>query len=245
MVEDIELRRLSDKIDALTLLVQERITRPSQGKFINRSEKLNELADALAKAQSIYKPITMDNVNTYSKVAFASLTRITEATREALTNNGLSVLQDIFDHEDGSSVLHTLLLHTSDQFVESQFRLKPNGNDPHSLTSYINWAKRTNYSSLVGCPIPNEDDDAEAYSAPERKTLAKGSAGQRKDMSYEVISKTQLEELEYELDGFPNIAEQILDYYNLQNIADLPADKYRVCITRARELKTKIRSNKE
>ena len=100
--------------------------------------------------------------------------------------------------------------------------------------------KRTAYSSLVGCPIPSEDDDAEGYIATQRKLPARGSAAQRKDLSYDVISKTQLSELEYELDGYPDTAEEILELYELQNIADLPQEKYRSVITKVREIKQKL-----
>lgn len=230
-------------IQELKTLVLDALKRTSQGKLVKRSDSFNELAAALALAQSEYKPVVLDGVNTYTQIAYASLSSVTKATREALTKNNLSIVQDIIDHEDGSSVLHTLLLHTSDQYIESQMRLKPNNNDPHSLTSYINWAKRTAYAALVGCPIPNEDDDAENSVAKERNLPARGSALKKKDLGFEVISSDQLAELEYELNGFPTIAEQIMDTYNLQNIADLPKEKYRTCITRVREIKLKLREN--
>lgn len=238
-----ELRRIADRLDRIEKLIEEKLKLPSPGKFMRRSEDLNELGASLAKAQLGYLPVNMDNMNTYSKIAFASANRVIEATRPSLAANGISVSQNIFDHEDGSQVLHTLMLHTSNQFIESQFRLRPNNNDEHALTSYTNWAKRVTYSALVGCAIPGEDDDSETHTAPDRKVPARGSAAKRKDLSYDVISKDHLSEMEYELEGFPNIAEQIMEYYHLQSIADLPEEKYRMAITRIREMKQQLRSN--
>jgi len=214
--------------------------KPIQRSFI-KSDSISELAASLSKAQAEYQKVIISERNSYSSVAFASLTSVVNATREALCKYGLSVLQDIFDHDDGTSVLHTVLLHDSGQYIESQMRIKPNGNEPASLTSYINWMKRTAYSSLVGCPIPNEDDDAESYISTQRTLPARGSAKQRKELSYDVISKTQLEELEYELDGYPDTAEEILELYELQNIADLPKEKYRSVIVKVREIKQKLK----
>jgi hypothetical protein len=230
------LQLLLDKLESIEKL----LVNHSTDKRIVRSEHINELATSLSLAQVDYKPVSLQNKNSYSSIAFASLQGVTDATRPALGKNALCVFQDIFDHEDGSSVLHTVLVHNSGQFIESQMRIKPNGNEPASLTSYINWMKRTSYSSLVGCPIPAEDDDAESYIATQRKLPARGSAAQRKDLSYDVISKTQLSELEYELNGFPDTAEEILELYELQNIADLPQEKYRSVITKVREIKQKL-----
>jgi len=229
--------KLNKILELLEKLTQDA---PASRSFL-RSESIDELASALSKAQSEYTEVVSSERNTYSSIAFASLHSVVTATRAALTKNGLSVIQDIFDHDDGASVLHTILLHNSGQFIESQMRIKPNGNEPTEITSYINWMKRTCYSSLVGCPIPNEDDDAESYISTQRKLPARGSAKRRKDLSYDIISKTQLEELEYELDGFPDTAEEILELYELQNIADLPKEKYRSVIIKVREIKQQLK----
>lgn len=238
---DDKISILSNDIKSLRELLKEALKRGVHVKSISRSEKIDQLATALSLAQSNYEIVSVPSRNTYTDIAYASLHNVTKATRKALCDNGLSVVQVIFDHDDGSSVLHTQLLHNSDQFIESQMRIKPNVNEPASVTSYINWLKRIAYSAIVGCPIPKEDDDAEGYQAKQRSIPARGSASKRKDMTYEVVSKSQLEELEYELEGYPDTAEEILERYELQNIADLPYEKFRSVITKVRDIKLKLK----
>ena len=51
------------------------------------------------------------------------------------------------------------------------------------------------------------------------------------------MTKEQLEELEYELADYPDIAEKVLDGLHLQNLADMPKSKYMSSLTRIREIK--------
>jgi hypothetical protein len=238
-----ELRRLEDKIDALTKIVQERLTTPTLIKTVNQSTSTVELSKALAIAQKDYKPITYLNENTYSNIAYASLMQVVDATRVPLCNNGLSVIQILFDYmHDASQILHTQLRHSSGEYVESQMIVKANGNDPVALTSYINWLKRTAYSSIVGCPIPKEDDDCIRYAQGNEKPLLRGSAAKRKDESYERINKTQYDELVLELDGYPDMAQMLMDDHEIDDLHEMRQSKWRAAITKIRENKQLLRN---
>ena len=56
-------------------------------------------------------------------------------------------------------------------------------------------------------------------------------------LSNETITKNHIEELEIELEGWPDLAERILETYKINSIADLPESLYRQVITRLREVK--------
>ncbi len=78
-----------------------------------------------------------------------------------------------------------------------------------------------------------------------REIIAKGPSNKYnpKEQSYETITKEQLEELELELQGYPDIAEEVLSKMRLQSLADLPKSKFQVSVQRIREIK-QIREGK-
>ena len=74
-----------------------------------------------------------------------------------------------------------------------------------------------------------------------REVIAKGTSLNTKynprEQSYEPITKEQLEELEYELASWEDIAELVLDGLHIQSLSDMPKSKYLASITRIREIK--------
>ena len=205
----------------------------------SRSTELNELFAALAKAQGEMKPANKAKENPYFKSRYADLEEVVNSSRDALTKNGLSVLQQVKINDEGASVLHTILGHSSGQFIESRMRILPPKNDVQSYGSYITFLRRYAYSALIGVVTGECDDDGEVAMIDARQMIAKGPSNKYnpKEQSFEVITKEQLEELELELQDCPDIAEQILDGMRIQSLADLPKSKYHVSVTRVREIK--------
>lgn len=195
-----------------------------------RSDSIVELATALPKAQKAYKPILGLTDNPYSSIAYTSLVALVEATRDALSNNGLSVLQNITDYpQEKIKLLHTILLHASGEFVESQILVEPDTSDPVGLNSFYNWLKRTAYASLVGYPLPGEDDDGSAYLQKDTKVTLIDN--------YVRIDRREQEELEIELDGFPDLAESLFRDLKITKLSDMPKSKFRSVITNIRKQK--------
>lgn len=206
-----------------------------------RSEIINDLATALAKAQGEMKVAGLNKSNPYFKSSYADLMSIVEASRPCLTKNGLSVIQNIVHHDDGVSMLYTILLHISGQYIESRMRIVPAKNDIQTISSYTTYLKRMAYSSLIGVVTGDEDDDGEKAVAESREVFAKGTALNTKynpkETSPEVITKEQLADYEYELAEYPDIAEMILEGLKIQSLADIPKAKHQAAITRVREIK--------
>lgn len=212
----------------------------------HRSETIDLLATALAKAQSEMPVAKKDSENPYFKSNYADLAEIVSVSRPCLSKNGLSVTQNIITDDSGATMLHTILMHSSGQWTESTMRVVPPKNDIQTISSYITYLKRINYAALMGVVASDEDDDAEVAVATTRETFAKGTALNHKYNprveSAEVVSRDQIDEMEYELAEYPDIAQQVLDGLKIQSIADVPRSKYGITIRRIREIK-QLRNN--
>lgn len=214
----------------------------SNGRLIPpRSEQCNELFAAMAKAQGEFTVARKRSENPFFKSRYADFSDIVQAAQPALTKYGLSFSQPIDNEEDGSAYCYTILQHSSGQFIAPRLRITPAKNDIQSFGSMTTYIKRYSLMSLLGIAVADDDDDGERAMLEARDVEAKGTAtntnyNARKE-SWETISKDQLAELEYELNGFPDMYEQIKASYKLNVLADLPKSKYRDTINQVREKK--------
>lgn len=239
-MESHDLLRIMDEFQTITELINS-LAKKEAPKPTYRSEDIQELAMALAKAQGQMKIANENKGNPFFKSRYADLMSVVMAARPALSANGLSVVQNIIDHEDGTKMVHTILLHNSGQYIESRMRVVPMKNDIQSISSTVTYIKRMAYASLVGVVVGDEDDDGEIAMVPAREMEIKGPSLSVKydprQQSTETISKDQLDELHYELEQYPDIADEITLKLNLQSLADLPKSKYMPTIERIRVIK--------
>lgn len=229
------LQQLNAKIDLL-------VTQQSAIGPVGRSAQINELAGALAKAQAEMRVAEMDSNNPYFKSRYADLASIIKASRPALTKNGLSVSQQILTNDDGSNTMHTLLLHSSGQWIETRMRIVPGKNDMQTLGSCITYLKRYAYAALVGVVSSDEDDDGEMAMVAVRnpKNADKPALSPKYDPrneASELVSKDQIAELEYELAAYPDIAEMVLEGLKITTLADMPKSLYRASLDRIKSIK--------
>ena len=225
------LKHLSEQIDSLSRYSRD--IRPS------RSPELKDLFEALSKSQAEMPLAGRNSENPYFKSRYADFAEIVRVSRPCLTKNGLSVLQQIEPNEDGQNILYTILSHSSGQWIESRMRILPAKPDVQSLSSYITYIKRIAYASLVGVAVTNEDDDGEIAMVESRDILAKGPTNKYnpKEETYTTISKDQLDELEYELAEYPDLADEVMTKLQIQSLADMPKSKYMISLQRIREIK--------
>lgn len=206
-----------------------------------RSAELEQLFQALSQAQAEMPAAPARGTNPYYKQKYVHFKDMIAASRPALTKYKLAVIQQILPNNDGQMILHTILTHESGQWIESRLRVIPPKSDLLTLNSYLTALKRYAYSAMIGIVGSDDDDDGEYASATARETFAKGTALNTKynpkENPYETITKEQLEELEYELEEYPDIAEDVLDGLKIQNLADMPKDKFITAITKIREIK--------
>jgi hypothetical protein len=205
------------------------------------SRDQDQLFAALSKAQGEYKPVHFNRENPYFKNSYADLDAILVAVRPALTKNNLSFIQQIRVSEEGQTILHTKIAHSSGQWLESRSRIIPVKNDPQTFGSTLTYQKRYAAMAILGVTVAGDrsDDDAEVAMVEARQIVAKGPSNKYnpREQKGETITKEQLEELEYELSTYEDLAEEILDKMQLQSLADMPKNKYQAAVTRIREIK--------
>lgn len=125
------------------------------------SESIKELAMALAKAQGALKGAKKDAKNPFFKSNYADLEACFDACREPLALSGFSIIQgEVF--KDNGWVLETRLLHSSGQWVETDYPIKPVKEDPQAWKSANTYARRSALTSMVG--LHESDDDGNAAS---------------------------------------------------------------------------------
>lgn len=144
-----------------------------------KSEKIDQLSVALAKAQLEIKPIRKNKEVSAgsSNWTYSDFPTIVETCQEILANNGLCISQIMSGTQD-NPCLNTILMHSSGQWIESAmpmyFDVKPSRNDPkpdprrdpQHIGSAISYYKRYCYCAIVGITTTDkEDDDATSYTS--------------------------------------------------------------------------------
>ena len=154
------------------------------------NDGIGELAAALAKAQATMKPAAMDRKNTHLNSKYSTLTAVWDACREALTANGLAVVQMPMMAEEGWLGLETRLMHSSGQQVSSVFKApiqiplnregKPTLTEVQAYGSAITYMRRYALASMVGV-VADEDGDGhtDGHTAPRSQNAPQASRGDR------------------------------------------------------------------
>jgi len=125
---------------------------------MQKSEQINELAAALAKAQAKIENATKSAKNPFFRSNYADLPAVWDACRAALTANGLSVVQ-LTDTSENGMVLESVLMHSGGQWISSHYPINPVKNDPQGLGSAITYARRYSLMALVGIVADDASDD--------------------------------------------------------------------------------------
>lgn len=123
-----------------------------------QSADIGELAKALAAAQGQMDAARKDSKGNYGK--YTTISSILEVVKDALSRNGLAVVQAPMPCDAGNICLRTTLMHTSGQWIASQLTMKAENVSPQKIGSVITYARRYALAALLG--VGQEDDDAQA-----------------------------------------------------------------------------------
>lgn len=140
-----------------------------------KSESLAKFAPAFLKAQRKMGAALKDSKNPFFKSKYADLNAIIDAAIPALNDEGICVLQppDV-ETIGGKSVIQTMLLHESGEFIISNMEVTPaKVNDPQAAGSATTYSRRYGLQAMV--TLKAEDDDAEAGMGRSVKFATKSS----------------------------------------------------------------------
>ena len=132
-----------------------------------RSESITALATALSKAQGEMKGAIKDSSNPFFRSKYADLASVTEAIREAFSNNGLSYTQRIEPTDKNEVRVETIILHSSGEWMScGVLNLPVSKNDAQGFGSALTYARRYGLSAAVGVAPEDDDGNAAAKAAP-------------------------------------------------------------------------------
>jgi len=123
---------------------------------MQRSEQLNELMAALAKAQMSMENASKDKQNPHFKSSYADMASVWSAIREPLSVAGLAIMQWPRTVENGVEI-ETILTHASGQFMSDVLWMPVSKMDAHGIGSAITYGRR--YALMAVAGVAPEDDD--------------------------------------------------------------------------------------
>lgn len=251
---DVSLQQLLDFVKAYSAEVLNLSTEnikniPKENPYC--SEQVNELASALSKAQVEYAPVDFTQVNPYTGKRYPELNDVIEAIRPAIAKYNLSFTQILLATDDGQRLLLTRLWHNSGQWIGSKTRIVAPSDDPHEYDSIVQHHKKIDLMALLGVAAANDpsDDDAERAMKRIRNQEIKGTdldyqqAPKPKGTPTSLVTKDHLEELEIELEEYPDLLKNIYKKYHIESLADLPDCEYRKTVDKIRQIKELRRTN--
>lgn len=129
---------------------------------MQKSEQVNELFAALAKARGDFGEIKKDTINPFFGKKYADLSSIITATSKQLSANGLAVIQLPGNVADGKVDIETILSHSSGQWISERIQMPVEGTgNAQKIGSALTYGRRYAYQALLNIAA-EEDDDGQA-----------------------------------------------------------------------------------
>lgn len=138
------------------------------------SQSIATLAASLALAQAKFEPIKRTEKVDYATTAgrkkynYAPLEEVIAATRKALSENGLAVLQITNEIVESTFVLETLITHKSGEWIKGKMTVAAYPANPQQQGSALTYARRYALSAILGV-ASEEDDDAETVTEHDKE----------------------------------------------------------------------------
>jgi hypothetical protein len=144
------------------------------------STEVGKLAEALAKAQGQIEGAVKGKVNPAFRSKYADLASVWDACRDALTANGLSVIQSPGEIAEGRMAMTTMLLHASGEWVRGHLTIPLGKVDAHGYGSATTYARRFALAAFVGVAPEDDDGNAAAKAKPTGSRVDPNSLAQKK-----------------------------------------------------------------
>lgn len=130
---------------------------------------MKHIATAFVKAQKGFSPALKTNTNPHFKSKYADLSACVEAVIDALNENGIAMIQQTSECNDGI-IVETVFIHESGETLSSgKLHVPADKQTPQGYGSALTYARR--YSLMAACGIAPEDDDGHAGSKQYTKPI--------------------------------------------------------------------------
>lgn len=121
---------------------------------------MQKIASALVKAQKAFGPALKTNTNPHFRSKYADLSACVEAVIDALNDNGIALVQQTHECENGV-IVETVFVHDSGEVLScGKLHVPATKHDAQGYGSALTYARR--YSLMAACGIAPEDDDGNA-----------------------------------------------------------------------------------
>lgn len=188
---------------------------------------MKAIASALVKAQKAFGPALKQSANPHFKSRYADLATCVEAVIDALNDNGIALVQQTSECDNGV-IVETVFIHESGEtYSAGKLHVPASKHDAQGYGSALTYARR--YSLMAACGIAPEDDDGNAATAAPpaaRRPAATAAQPSPKVSALEVDTITKLAEAK----GVEVAA--ICKAYGINSLSELPMAKAQEAIAR-------------
>ncbi len=141
----------------------------------HQSDQIDQIAKAVAEFQKEIVQPAKTAVNPHFRNGYAPLDEVLDAILPRLHEFGLAVIQST--RFDEVTLLRTVLMHISGQWLAGEYPLMPIKNDPQQLGSAMTYARRYTLKGFFGLAEVDDDGNfasgnARQQSAPAPKSIA-------------------------------------------------------------------------
>jgi len=201
------------------------------------SEQINEIAKAMSLAQAIMKPAEKDSVNPHFKSRYSDLSSSWESIRKPITDNGLSVWQDVTSTDAGIAIT-TRVVHCSGQWIEfGPLNIPTIKKDAQGFGSAITYGKRYALCAAMGI-VADDDDDGNEASTPQYKSQNNYPQKYEPPVYEDIdamekaakpeprVTIAQALELDSLADGDQEIIKKLFSHYKIDSFASIKEKNY-------------------
>lgn len=189
---------------------------------MEQSETIGALAAALAKAQGAMRGAIKDANNPHFKSKYADLASVWDACRDALSANGLSVIQAPGPCEGNQLSVTTILAHSSGEWMRERLTIPLSKVDAQGYGSAVTYGRRYALSAMVG--IAPEDDDGNAAVNP-------GPNAAPNNATQAFISEDQVMTLQALAEGVGADIPKFCSYLKVKTLSAIPASQFQRAVS--------------
>jgi hypothetical protein len=143
------------------------------------SIEIGALVESLAKARKAFGAVKKTAENPYFKSSYADLSGLIAATSNALSDNGLVMIQSPGGMNGGGAIpIISLLAHSSGQWIRGELMMPCAKKDAQGVGSAVTYGRRYSYQSMLNIAAEEDDDGNEATG---RSSADRGASSTDKD----------------------------------------------------------------